>query len=335
MARIGVVLLALAAGATVAATVLVHQSEAAPAAAIQRTFVSTSGNDANPCTRTDPCRNFQAALANTLAGGEVVALDSGGYGTFTVDKSVTVVGAPGVHAAVTAFAGNGITVSAGASDVVVLRNLYITGLGGDNGIRVFSGGNVHVESLTVSGFTNRGIRTTAEISPVRLIIRDSVFRHNNGGVIANGTSGDLRLQIEHTRADRNTLHGFWFLGPVKGTVQDATAEGNTGDGFFFQPESQITVSHSRANNNDLDGFGMQSPGTGIVVTLDHIVSTGNTFDGVFASFQSVLRITGSTVTANGAAGFRNTAATLESFGDNVVRGNATETVGTVTLVSKT
>lgn len=333
MARLSVVLLLLVAGAATAASVFAHRSDAAAAAAIQRTFVSTSGNDANPCTRTDPCRNFQAALENTLAGGEVVALDSGGYGTVTIDKSVSVIGAPGAHAAVTAFAGNGITVSAGASDVVVLRNLFITGLGGDNGIRVFSGGSVHVESVTVSGFTNRGIRTTAEISPVTLIVRNSVFRHNNGGVIANGTNGDLRVQIECTRADRNSSNGFWFLGPVKGTVTGSVSADNTGSGFFLQPEAEITVSGSVADGN-VNGFAIQSPGTGTILTLERVTATNNSGDGVFASFESVVRISGSEITRNG-TGLHNIAATLESFGDNVVRGNTTETTGTVTVVAKT
>ena len=332
MTRIGVVLLVLTAGSAAWATVLARGSEAAPAAAIQRTFVSTSGNDANPCTRADPCRNFTAALANTLAGGEVVALDSGGYGTFTVDKSVTVVGAPGVHAAITAFTGNGVTVSAGDADVVVLRNLYITGLGGDNGIRVFTGGSVHVESVTVSGFTNRGIRVTAEVSPVTLIVRNSVFRHNNGGVIANGTNGDLRVQIEGTRADRNTSNGFWFLGPVKGSVDRSVAALNTGSGFFFQPEAEISVSDSRAEGN-VAGFSIQTPGTGTILTLERVSVTDNTGDGVFAAFGSVVRISGSTIARNG-TGLHNIGATLESFGDNVVRGNTTETMGTVTVVAK-
>jgi parallel beta helix pectate lyase-like protein len=333
MTRFGVGLLVLAAGLAAAATVLAHRSEAAPAAAIQRTFVSTSGNDANPCTRTDPCRNFQVALANTLAGGEVVALDSGGYGPVTVDKSASIVGAPGVHAAITAFTGNGVTVSAGETDVVVLRNLYVTGLGGDNGVRVFSGGSVHVESVTVSGFTNRGIRVTAELSPVRLIVRDSVFRHNNGGVIANGTNGDLRVQIEHTRADRNDSNGFWFLGPVKGSVTGSTAALNSGSGFFFQPEAEITVSDSVADGN-VNGFAIQTPGTGTIVTLDRVAAIDNAGDGVFASFESVVRISGSEITRNG-TGLHAIAATLESYGDNLVRGNGTNISGTITAVGKT
>src|SRR6187399_2663715 len=133
MARLSLILSMFAACAVAAAALLPHGSHAAPrraAAAIQRTFVSTEGNDANPCTRAQPCRNFAAAIANTLAGGEVVALDSGGYGTFSVNKEITVAGAPGAHVAITAFSGNAVTVNAGVDDTVVLRNLYLTGLGG-------------------------------------------------------------------------------------------------------------------------------------------------------------------------------------------------------------
>ncbi len=74
--------------------------------AAPRTFVSTLGNDANPCSLASPCRAFQAAINAVDAGGEVVALDSGGYGTMTIAKSVAVIVPPGVHAAITA---NGVT----------------------------------------------------------------------------------------------------------------------------------------------------------------------------------------------------------------------------------
>src|SRR5688572_6672741 len=106
MSRSRLLALCLAAGLlTLAAGFLfAGRSEAAPGAASQataaRTFVSTTGSDANPCTNTQPCRNFAAAIAKTNAGGEVVALSSGGYGPFTIDKSVTV-SAVGVYAGIT------------------------------------------------------------------------------------------------------------------------------------------------------------------------------------------------------------------------------------------
>src|SRR5207245_7143697 len=105
------------------------------AALAQRTFVSAAtGNDANPCTRTAPCRNFAAAIAQTSPGGEVIVLDSGGYGTFTIAQAISIIAPPGVYAGISVFAGTGITISAGASDVVTLRGLTLTGLGGFAGI---------------------------------------------------------------------------------------------------------------------------------------------------------------------------------------------------------
>src|SRR5437588_4826589 len=91
---------------------------AAPANAVvgtaQRSFVSAgSGSDSNPCTRSAPCRNFQAAIAQTVSGGEVVALDSGGYGPVTINQAITLVAPPGVYAGVTAFSGPAIGINAG------------------------------------------------------------------------------------------------------------------------------------------------------------------------------------------------------------------------------
>src|SRR5881392_1541071 len=91
-----------------------------------RSAVSVNGNDANPCTTTAPCRSFTAALALTNPGGEVIAFDSGGYGSFTVTQSMSVIGAPGIHAAITVGTSHGIAIHAGATDSVLLRNLTVT-----------------------------------------------------------------------------------------------------------------------------------------------------------------------------------------------------------------
>ena len=106
----------------------------------QRTFVSAqNGNDANTvsnCSVTQPCRSFNAAIGVVRAGGEVVALDSGGYGQVTINKSVTLTAPTGVYVAVTAqaAASNAIEVNAAGGfqggDTVVLRGLTLTGLGG-------------------------------------------------------------------------------------------------------------------------------------------------------------------------------------------------------------
>src|ERR1700741_1031966 len=67
-----------------------------------RTFVSFSGLDTNPCSRTSPCRSFNAAMAQTAPAGTIVALDSDGYGTVTIAQSVSLIAPEGVYAGIAA-----------------------------------------------------------------------------------------------------------------------------------------------------------------------------------------------------------------------------------------
>src|SRR5215467_4594521 len=67
-------------------------------AQVQRTFLSATGSDGNPCSRAAPCRTLAQAISQTNAGGEVVILDSAGYGPVTIPKSITVTAPAGVYA---------------------------------------------------------------------------------------------------------------------------------------------------------------------------------------------------------------------------------------------
>src|SRR5436309_12335213 len=53
-----------------------------------RTWVSGVGDDANPCSRTAPCKTFAGAISKTAAGGEIDALDPGGFGAVTITKAI-------------------------------------------------------------------------------------------------------------------------------------------------------------------------------------------------------------------------------------------------------
>jgi hypothetical protein len=94
-----------------------------------RTWVSGVGDDANPCSRTAPCKTFAGAISKTAAGGEIDALDPAGYGAVTITKSITIDGG-GQVASVLVAGTNGIVVQAGPTDVVTLRNLRINGIKG-------------------------------------------------------------------------------------------------------------------------------------------------------------------------------------------------------------
>src|ERR1700693_5595188 len=114
-----------------------------------RTWISGVGDDNNPCSRTAPCKTWAGAIAKTQAGGEINALDPGGFGAVTITKAITLDGGPGI-AGVLVSGTNGIVVAAGASDVVSLRNLDIDGLGtGLTGIVFNSGKALHVENCTI------------------------------------------------------------------------------------------------------------------------------------------------------------------------------------------
>jgi hypothetical protein len=55
-----------------------------------RTWVSGVGDDANPCSRTAPCKTFAGTISKTAAGGEINCLDPGGFGTVTITKAITI-----------------------------------------------------------------------------------------------------------------------------------------------------------------------------------------------------------------------------------------------------
>src|SRR5687767_8342177 len=92
-----------------------------------RTWVSVVGDDANPCSRTAPCKTFAGAISKTATNGVISTLDPGGFGAVTITKSITIDGSDQI-AGVLAAATTGVIINAGATAVVKLRNLEITGV---------------------------------------------------------------------------------------------------------------------------------------------------------------------------------------------------------------
>ena len=105
-----------------------------------RTWVSGVGDDANPCSRTAPCKTFAGAISKTAAAGEINVLDPGGFGGVTITKSITI-SSESFEAGVLVSGTNAIVINAAAADIVILRGLDIEGLGtGLSGIRWLGGG---------------------------------------------------------------------------------------------------------------------------------------------------------------------------------------------------
>src|SRR6266540_270106 len=73
-------------------------------------------------------RSFAPAILRTDGGGEIVAVDSAGYGGVAIDRSVAIIAAPGAFAGVTVSSGDAIAIGASGLDVT-LHGLTINGLG--------------------------------------------------------------------------------------------------------------------------------------------------------------------------------------------------------------
>jgi hypothetical protein len=173
-----------------------------------RTWVSGVGDDANPCSRTAPCKTFAGAISKTSAGGEIDALDPGGFGAVTITKAITLDGGGGQVASVLVSGTNGIIVSAGANDIVILRNLRINGIGsGLNGVLFNSGAQLSVENCDIFGFTQSGISTnTSTVSD--LYVTNTYITNSVNGISLATSSAGMLVVIDRTRVFNVTTNGI-------------------------------------------------------------------------------------------------------------------------------
>jgi len=275
---------------------------AAPAAhgQLNRTAASVAGNDANNCSLVAPCRTIGHAVSQTNPGGEVVVLDSAGYGPFTIDRAITVQAAPGVYAGVTAPAGNAIQINAGVADRVVLRGLTINGLGtGSAGIAFTGGGaELHVENCVINGFVDWGI-----ISFFALRVQDTIVRDSGTGIHVDNAGAPVNATLERVQLKSNSLRGVLAWRNATVTVRDSVATLN-GTGF-------------RAMN-------------GGVLNIENSLATENS-TGVSASPTGIVRISNTMVVDN-AIGLEVGTGTMETWSNNKVSGNSNDLSGSLTTV---
>ncbi len=169
-----------------------------------RTWVSGVGDDANPCSRTAPCKTFAGAISKTAAGGEINCIDSGGFGAVTITKSISIIGS-GVLAGVLVSGTHGIIVNAGVNDRVVLEGLDIEGLrSGLNGVHIIRGGTVTILNSRIRNFTQNGVNVLSAAN-ARVVIDGSTIIGNAGGINLQGASGATNSAfVRNTVLDLNT-----------------------------------------------------------------------------------------------------------------------------------
>src|ERR1700689_1593712 len=171
-----------------------------------RTWVSGVGDDANPCSRTAPCKTFAGAISKTAAAGEINVLDPGGFGAVTITKSISIYNDGVGEAGVLVSGTNGINISAAATDIVNLRGLIFDGLNASTaGVQVNTASKVTIMNCVIQEFTT-GVNITPSAGATTFVkIQDSTIINNTAALISKPTGGAIvNLEIDRARLDSNT-----------------------------------------------------------------------------------------------------------------------------------
>jgi hypothetical protein len=300
---------------------------AAPAAAqATRTWVSGVGDDANPCSRTAPCKTFAGAISKTATGGEINCLDPGGFGGVTIVKSISIICDYTEGGVLSAGAGvNGIVINLPlVTDTVFLSGLDLNGAGSaQNGLRIVSGGIVHVRNTIIRNYrAANGLGMSIQPAGVLQMTIDNVTIDDNGSGVTGGgiliqptgAGGSARVAIRTSVIQHNALN----------QIRVDTA-GNTGAGIsLFVDNSQL---FGGTNGIQIG----QSAGTTTVVgtiTDSYIALCSGIGLDINGGTSTTLRVSDTTITGCG-TGLDQASGIINTYGNNRFDGNGA--VGTFTL----
>lgn len=283
-----------------------------------RTWVSGVGNDADPCSRTAPCKTFAGAYAKTNAGGEIDVLDRGGFGEITISKAITIDGGD-LSGGILAAGGNGIVVNVTAGTVVTIRNVAIIGVTSAsgspplNGIRLIQAGKLHVEHCEIYKFTQRGI-DIAPTGAAFVYVKDSFIHDNVGAGVGMSPA----------------VAG----GSIKGNLDNVRSENNQ-NGFVEQDNSKVSIRNSVAAGNGTNGFLAIGSASGNPDMLLESCITSTNSNGVRTqgTANTKIRISNVTITDN-ATGISVAAGMVISSGNNSIQGNTADGAPTMTIMQQ-
>lgn len=297
------------------ASLLIMVSAAATQATVLRAFVSSTGNDSNAganCPQITPCRTFAGAFPTVTAGGELIALDTSGYGPLTggspINKAITIATVPGATAfVVAAFGTAAFTVSAGVSDLVILRNISFNGAGaaGTSGIIFITGKGLVVENCTFTSLTGSGLAASSGV----ISIKDSSFNASGNGITFTQTA---RGEVVNTEVRHSSIDGLLVNTGGKATVIHSKFIGNTSRGVYATNAGseiyllEVIVSYNGVGlkgDNTAGGGGGAGGNDGGKVFVDRSLITNNTkgAEGIAGSFavQSLINSAGKYNTMEG------------------------------------
>ena len=344
----------------------------APAfAAAQRTFVASYGLAANTafnCSIAKPCRAFSDAIGVTNPGGEVIVLDSAGYGPVSITQSVSIIAPPGIYAGISVFNTEGVYINNGS---VVLRGLSIIGQGSNlntNGIFVFDATEVHIEGCVISNLSDSGIQINPFQGQPKVFIKDTILRSNGlkGIFVANGDAVEVYVRdtvisrngygllssvpagvsvvagsatFDHVRIESNVGNGLEVRADSGAAVRaitfrDGVISGNSDVGALAEAStgrSHMTIDHSLVERNGAEGVLAEGGGT-VTGSIARTTITNNASDGiaVLSGASTAVVVSENTITHNGGCGLNRSSGVLRSRGDNTIADNGCVTSGTIT-----
>ena len=191
-----------------------------------RTWVSGTGNDANPCSRTSPCLTFAGALAVTASGGEINCLDPGGYGAVTIAQPVTI-DCSETLGSILVSAANAININAPGGSVI-LRGLEFAGVGtGVNGINITAASLVMIEKSRIWGFTGNGVNVSVS-ALAQVFLSDVTITQVSKAVSLTASGGAAIAYLNNVRAFGYTTSGVEASTTGIAIITDSVIVGSTG-----------------------------------------------------------------------------------------------------------
>lgn len=292
---------------------LAYALSTTPAAAqAARTWISSVGDDANPCLRAAPCRTWAGAIAKTASGGEIDAIDPGTFGTVAITKSITLDGGGQLFGSTLATGTDGITIVAGATDIVILRNLKLEGLLGNgsssasagvNGINYKSGAALIIENCTIDGFSSAGIRGLLTSDGQLTVSGTSISNIGTAAISLTTTSGTLFAALDKLHIT-NVQNGVVTKVGAVASLNDSVLSQMPGGAGLFVQDGTLTAAHNIISNAGyaavfarggvvrLDGNNLYNnvvavqTGGGTVTTLGNNILAGNNGSITSASFAT-------------------------------------------------
>jgi len=282
-----------------------------------RTWVSGVGDDANPCSRTAPCKTYAGAISKTAAGGEISTLDPGGFGGVTITKSITISGDGTLAGILVTLNSSGVIVNAGANDKVVLRNLSINGAGtGGSGIRFIAGKSLLVDNVTIVGFVTAGIDASHPGSG-NLHVKDTTITRGGAanplmiGIRLNNTTAGTLLLADIEGTNLNELNnGIEVTANSRAMISNSLISGNAGNGILANSATAVVnLEGCQIAFNALNGVNGTISGANIRLSNNEIYN--NTAGVAFVAGVTVASANNNRVFANGASQAPNAAITIQ------------------------